>query len=81
MAILPIDSGRYGTPEMMKIFSEQNKVDYQLQIEGAAAISQSEVGLIPVTAEKKYFMQPNLVKLLQKESNNSKQKVIMILQP
>ena len=46
MAILPIDSGRYGTKEMMDIFSEQKKVNYQLEIEGAAAISQSEIGII-----------------------------------
>jgi len=25
LAILPIDGGRYGTPEMMEIFSEQKK--------------------------------------------------------
>ena len=53
MAILPIDSGRYGTKEMMAIFSEQKKVDYQLEIEGAAAISQSEIGMIPRTVGKK----------------------------
>lgn len=52
MAILPIDSGRYGTKEMMDIFSEQKKVNYQLEIEGAAAISQSEIGIIPKTAGK-----------------------------
>lgn len=46
MAILPIDSGRYGTKEMLDIFSEQKKVNYQLEIEGAAAISQSEIGII-----------------------------------
>ena len=46
LAILPIDNGRYGTKEMMEIFSEQKKVDYQLEIEGAAAISQSEIGMI-----------------------------------
>lgn len=46
LAILPIDGGRYGTKEMMEIFSEQKKVDYQLEIEGAAAISQSEIGMI-----------------------------------
>ena len=46
LAILPIDNGRYGTKEMMDIFSEQKKVDYQLEIEGAAAISQSEIGMI-----------------------------------
>ena len=53
LAILPIDSGRYGTKEMMEIFSEQKKVDYQLEIEGAAAISQSEIGMIPKTIGKK----------------------------
>jgi adenylosuccinate lyase len=52
LAILPIDSGRYGTKEMMDIFSEQKKVNYQLEIEGAAAISQSEIGIIPKTAGK-----------------------------
>ena len=53
MAILPIDSGRYGTKEMLTIFSEQKKVNYQLEIEGAAAVSQSEIGLIPKVVGKK----------------------------
>ena len=53
MAILPIDNGRYGTKEMMEIFSEQKKIDYQLEIEGAAAISQSEIGMIPKQVGKK----------------------------
>lgn len=52
MAILPIDSGRYGTKEMLDIFSEQKKVNYQLEIEGTAAISQSEIGIIPKIAGK-----------------------------
>jgi adenylosuccinate lyase len=52
VAILPIDSGRYGTKEMMDIFSEQKKVNYQLEIEGAAALSQSEIGIIPKTVGK-----------------------------
>ncbi len=55
MAILPIDSGRYGTKEMMDIFSEQKKVDYQLEIEGAAAISQSEIGIIPKSVGKTIY--------------------------
>mgnify|MGYP003306628865 CR=1 FL=1 len=46
MAILPIDSGRYGTKEMLAIFSEQKKIDYQLEIEAATALSQSEIKLI-----------------------------------
>lgn len=66
MAILPIDSGRYGTKEMMEIFSEQKKVDYQLQIEGAAAISQSEIGLIPKTVGKKVFRAANSGKITAK---------------
>jgi len=52
LAILPIDSGRYGTKEMMGIFSEQKKVDYQLEIEGATAISQSEIGMISKSTGK-----------------------------
>lgn len=55
MAILPIDNGRYGTKEMMEIFSEQKKVNYQLEIEGAAAISQSEIKIIPKEVGKKIF--------------------------
>jgi len=66
LAILPIDNGRYGTPEMMEIFSEQKKVDYQLQIEGAAAISQSEIGLIPKTIGKKVFQAANSGKITAK---------------
>ncbi|MGQ0771461.1 MAG: adenylosuccinate lyase [Nitrososphaerota archaeon] len=50
MPILPIDSGRYGTPQMLAIFDDQKKIEYQLQIEGAAAISQGEIGLIPKSA-------------------------------
>ena len=53
LAILPIDSGRYGTREMMEIFSEQKKINYQLEIEGAAAVSQSEIGVIPKAVGKK----------------------------
>ena len=56
MAILPIDSGRYGTEEMLAIFNEQSKVDYQLEIEGAAAVSQSEIGMIPKSAGKNIFL-------------------------
>ena len=52
MAILPIDVGRYGTKEMVTIFKEQKKIDYQLEIEGVTAMSQSEIGMIPKTAGK-----------------------------
>ncbi|MDA0853180.1 MAG: adenylosuccinate lyase [Crenarchaeota archaeon] len=55
MAILPIDSGRYGTKEMMEIFSEQKKINYQLEIEGAAAIAQSEIGIISKSVGKEIY--------------------------
>ncbi len=51
---------------MMKIFSEQKKIDYQLEIEGAAAISQSEIGLIPKAAGKKIFSAANSGKITAK---------------
>ena len=70
MAILPIDNGRYGTKEMMEIFSEQKKVDYQLQIEGAAAISQSEIGIIPKAVGKKVFQAANSGKITAKITKN-----------
>ena len=50
MAILPIDGGRYGTPEMTAIFGSQKKVDYQLHLEGAVALSQAQIGMIPKDA-------------------------------
>jgi len=46
VSILPIDTGRYGTKEMLDIFREQKKIDYQLEIEAAAVLSQNEIGLI-----------------------------------
>ncbi len=55
LAILPIDSGRYGTKEMLEIFTEQKKVNYQLEIEGVAAVSQGEIGLIPKSIGQNIF--------------------------
>src|SRR5574340_65688 len=50
MAILPIDGGRYGTVEMKEIFDDQKKITYQLDIEAAVALSQSEIRMIPKDA-------------------------------
>ena len=79
MSILPIDTGRYGTKEMLEIFKEQKKIDYQLDIEAAAALSQSEIGLIPASVAKDISRIANLEKLLPRESNSWKLKVITIL--
>ena len=50
MAILPIDGGRYGTPEMREVFGDQRKVDHQVRIEGAVAAAQGRLKVIPLRA-------------------------------
>lgn len=50
MAILPIDDGRYGTDEMKAVFEIQNKIDCQVQIEGAVAAAQASINMIPKKA-------------------------------
>ena len=47
MPILPIDTGRYGTPEMKKIFEEETRVQKMLDVEAALAWAHAEVGDIP----------------------------------
>ena len=47
MPILPIDTGRYGTPEMKKIFEEETRVQKMLDVEAALVWAYAEVGDIP----------------------------------
>ena len=47
MPITPIDTGRYGTPEMLKIFEEEMRVQKLLDVEAALALAHSQVGNIP----------------------------------
>lgn len=47
MPILPIDTGRYGTPEMLRIFEEENRLQKMLDVEAALAWAHAEVGNIP----------------------------------
>ncbi len=47
MPVLPIDTGRYGTPEMRRIFEEENRVQKLLDVEAALAWAHAEVGAIP----------------------------------
>ena len=46
MPILPIDTGRYGTPDMLKIFEEETRVQKLLDVEAALALAHAEVGNI-----------------------------------
>lgn len=47
LPILPIDTGRYGTPEMLKIFQEETRIQKLLDVEAALALAHAEVGDIP----------------------------------
>lgn len=47
MPILPIDTGRYGTPAMRRIFEEETRVQKMLDVEAALAWAHAEVGNIP----------------------------------
>ncbi len=47
MPILPIDTRRYGTPEMLQIFEEENRLQRMLDVEAALAWAHAEVGGIP----------------------------------
>src|SRR6266705_1163821 len=41
MPILPIDTGRYGSPEMRHIFDEENKLQKWLDVEAAVDIAKN----------------------------------------
>jgi len=47
MPILPIDTGRYGTREMLLIFEEETYVQKLLDVEAALAWAHAQVGNIP----------------------------------
>ncbi|MGD8506214.1 MAG: adenylosuccinate lyase [Candidatus Bathyarchaeota archaeon] len=47
MPILPIDTRRYGTPEMLQIFEEESYLQKMLAVEAALAWAQAKVGDIP----------------------------------
>ncbi|MEM2761044.1 MAG: adenylosuccinate lyase [Nitrososphaerales archaeon] len=52
MPILPIDTGRYGSDEIKRVFEEQKRLEYELEFEACVAEAQGELGLIPVRAAK-----------------------------
>jgi len=74
LPILPIDTGRYGTPEMRKVFEEENYIQRMLDVEAALAWAQSEVGEIPREDAKKImemastkFVKVSRIKEIEKE--------------
>ena len=74
MPILPIDTGRYGTPEMLKIFDEETRTQKLLDVETALAMAHAQVGNIPkkdaqIIAEKAStkYVKVERVKAIEKE--------------
>ncbi len=74
MPILPIDTGRYGTPEMLSVFQEENRVQKLLDVEAALAWAHSEVGNIPKKDEERIvskastkYVKLERVKAIEKE--------------
>jgi adenylosuccinate lyase len=56
LPILPIDTGRYGTPEMLRVFEEEARVQRLLNVEAALALAHAEVGDIPRKDAEKIAM-------------------------
>jgi adenylosuccinate lyase len=74
LPILPIDTGRYGTPEMVKIFDEETRVQKLLDVEAALALAHAEVGNIPKKDAEKIaamasikYVKVERVKVIEKE--------------
>ncbi|HKR57560.1 MAG TPA: adenylosuccinate lyase [Candidatus Nitrosopolaris sp.] len=55
MAILPIDTGRYGSPQIRSRFQEKRRLQYQLEFEAAVAKAQAQLGIIPAHVYKEIF--------------------------
>jgi len=74
LPILPIDTGRYGTPEMLKIFQEETRIQKLLDVEAALALAHAEVGNIPEKDAEKIaamastkYVKVERVKAIEKE--------------
>jgi adenylosuccinate lyase len=74
LPITPIDTGRYGTPEMLKIFEEEARVQKLLDVESALALAHAEVGNIPKKDAEKIasmastkYVKVERVKAIEKE--------------
>jgi len=74
LPILPIDTGRYGTPEMRRIFEEENRLQRMLDVEAALAWAHGEVGSVPKRDAEKIVqmasvrhVKPSRVKEIERE--------------
>ena len=86
MPILPIDTGRYGTAEMRRIFEEENRLQKMLDVEAALALAHAEVGNIPredaeVIAERASvrYVKLERVKEIEKEIRHDVMAMVKVL--
>ena len=63
MPILPIDTGRYGTIEMVSIFKEESYIQKLLDVEAALAWAHGQVGNIKVEDANKIIKKASLKKV------------------
>ena len=75
MPILPIDTGRYGSSEMKKIFDEENRLQKMLDVEAALAWAHGQLGNISKKDSAKIvdkasikYVKLSRVKEIEKES-------------
>ncbi|WP_214399647.1 adenylosuccinate lyase [Methanocaldococcus lauensis] len=85
MAVHPIDY-RYGTPEMRRIWEEENKLEKMLKVEAALAKAQAELGLIPKEAAEEInrkastkYVKLERVKEIEKETKHDVVAIIRAL--
>ncbi len=86
MPILPIDTGRYGSPEMRRVFDEENKLQKWLQVEAAIAQAQASVGDIPKSAAEEIARNANTktvtlarTKEIEKETRHDLMSMVLAL--
>jgi len=60
LPILPIDTGRYGSPEIRDIFEESTRFQRMLDVEAALAWARGEVGDIPKEAAQEIIKHSSL---------------------
>jgi adenylosuccinate lyase len=86
LPILPIDTGRYGSPEMKHVFDEENRLQTWLDVEAAVASAQAAVGDIPREAAQEIAKNANTrtvttsrVKEIEKETHHDLMSMVIAL--
>ena len=86
MPILPIDTGRYGTSEMLMVFNEKSRLQRLLDVEASLALAHAEVGNIPMVDAKKIarmastdYVKTSRVKEIEKEIKHDIASLVRVL--